>query len=83
MVTIGIDPVIVRFGHVALHWYGVIVALAIGIGTWVTLREATRKGFDREAMFDNIMWIILAAFAGARLFHVADHLSCPWSVGFA
>jgi phosphatidylglycerol---prolipoprotein diacylglyceryl transferase len=77
--TIGIDPVIVRLGHVALRWYGLIVAVAIGVGIWVTLREAKRNGFDHEAMFDNVMWIVLAAFAGARLFHVADH----WSDVFA
>ena len=72
MVTIGIDPIIMRLGHVALHWYGVIVASEIGIGIWLTVQEAKSKGFDQEVMLDNVMWIILAAFAGARLFHVVD-----------
>lgn len=79
MITIGIDPVIIGFGHFALRWYGLIVATAIGIGTWVTLREAERKGFDREAIYSNLLWVMLAAVVGARLFHVADH----WSHTFA
>ncbi len=79
MITIGIDPVIIGFGHFALRWYGLIVATAIGIGTWVTLREAERKGFDRGDITANLLWVMLAAIAGARLFHVADH----WSHTFA
>jgi phosphatidylglycerol:prolipoprotein diacylglycerol transferase len=79
MITIGIDPVIIGVGHFALRWYGLIVAAAIGIGAWVTLGEAERKGFDREAIYNNLLWVLLAAVAGARLFHVADH----WSHTFA
>lgn len=79
MITIGIDPVIVHFGHLALRWYGLIVSAAIGIGLWVTLREAERKGFGQEAIYNNLTWVLLAAVAGARLFHVADH----WSHTFA
>lgn len=79
MVTIGIDPVIIDVGHFALRWYGLIVATAIGVGTWVTLSEAERKGFNRDAVLNNLLWVMLAAVAGARLFHVADH----WSHTFA
>jgi phosphatidylglycerol---prolipoprotein diacylglyceryl transferase len=79
MVTIGIDPVIVHLGHFGLRWYGVIMVAAIAVGTWVTLREAERKGFDRNTVLDGVMWIILSAIVGARLFHVADH----WSDVFA
>lgn len=75
MITIGIDPVIIGSGHFALRWYGLFLATAIGLGTWVTLREAKRKGFDREAIYNNVFWVLLAAIAGARLFHVADHWS--------
>lgn len=73
MVTIGIDPVIIGVGHFAVRWYGLIVATAIGVGAWITLGEAERKGFDREVVYNNLFWAMLAAVAGARLFHVADH----------
>jgi phosphatidylglycerol---prolipoprotein diacylglyceryl transferase len=79
MFTIGIDPVILRFGHFGLHWYGVIVFSAVAVGTWLIAREAARKGFRPEDVYDSALWVLLGAVAGARLFHVIDH----WSHNFA
>jgi phosphatidylglycerol---prolipoprotein diacylglyceryl transferase len=79
MFTIGIDPVIFRLGHFALHWYGVIVFAAVALGTWLIAREAARKGFRPEDVYDSALWVLLGAIAGARLFHVVDH----WTHTFA
>ena len=73
MITIGIDPVIVRLGHFALRWYGVIVALAIGVGLWLAAREGRRKGLRPEHFSDAATWVVIAGFVGARLLHVIDH----------
>lgn len=56
-----------------MRWYGVIVAAAIGLGIWFGAREAERKGFDKDALFDASLWIVLGGLVGARLFHVLDH----------
>jgi phosphatidylglycerol:prolipoprotein diacylglycerol transferase len=79
MITVGIDPVIVHIGHFAIRWYSLIVLSAIFIGMWLTGREAERKGFKKEAIYDNAFWAIAAGVVGARLFHVIDH----WSDTFA
>ena len=73
MITISIDPVIVTIGHFMLRWYGLIVAVAIGVGVWIAWREAKRKGLDEKHFNDALIWIILAGMIGARLFHVIDH----------
>jgi len=73
MITIGIDPVIVRFGHFALRWYGVIVVLAVTIGLWLAAREGRRKGLRSEHFSDAATWVVIAGFVGARLLHVIDH----------
>ncbi|HET7009449.1 MAG TPA: prolipoprotein diacylglyceryl transferase [Anaerolineales bacterium] len=73
MVTINIDPVIFQVGHFAIRWYGLIVAGAIGLASWIAAREANRKGVKSGDFQDGLTWVVLAGLAGARLFHVIDH----------
>lgn len=85
MITIPIDPIIVSFGHLALRWYSLIILAAVFVGLRVVLREASRKGFNRESIYDMVPWLILGGILGARLFHVLDHwqdtfAANPWRV---
>src|SRR3990172_1233236 len=73
MFTISIDPIIFNIGHFALRWYGIILMIAMGIGIWLTAREAERKGFKKDDIYDAALWIIVGGLIGARLFHVLDH----------
>ena len=75
MITISIDPIIFGVGHIALRWYSLILGTAMGVGVWLTAREAERKGFKKEDVYEAAMWIIVAGIIGARLFHVLDHWS--------
>jgi phosphatidylglycerol:prolipoprotein diacylglycerol transferase len=75
MFIISIDPIIFSIGHLAVRWYSLILMIAIGIGIWLTAREAERKGFKKEDVYDVAVWIILGGIVGARLFHVLDHWS--------
>jgi prolipoprotein diacylglyceryl transferase len=79
MVTISIDPIILSIGHFALRWYSLIVMTAIAAGVWLAAREAERKGLEKEAIYDGVLWVVPAGLVGARLFHVLDH----WSHRFA
>jgi phosphatidylglycerol:prolipoprotein diacylglycerol transferase len=73
MITIDIDPVIFSIGHFMLRWYSLIVVTAIITGVWFTAREAERKGFKKENIYDSALYVVLAGLLGARLFHVLDH----------
>ncbi len=73
MITISIDPIIFSIGHFHLRWYSLIVVTAIVVGVWMAVREAGRKGFDKEAVLNSSIYIVLAGIVGARLFHVIDH----------
>jgi phosphatidylglycerol:prolipoprotein diacylglycerol transferase len=73
MITVNIDPMLLHVGHFALRWYGVIVVTAMGVGIWVALREAKRKGLSEYHSADVIPWVIVGGMTGARLFHVVDH----------
>lgn len=75
IVTFSFDPVIVQLGPVQIGWHGVFTVLAIAIGVWWGLRGARRIGVEGEVVDRVLTWAIAGAFIGARLFHVADHLS--------
>ena len=73
MITIGIDPIIFSIGHLHFRWYSLIVITAIIVGVWLSAREAARKGFKKEDIYDAAIWVILGGMIGARLFHMLDH----------
>ncbi len=73
MFTVSIDPIIFHIGHLAIRWYSLILLTAIMVGTWLTAREAARKGFKKDDIYDAAVWIIMGGLIGARLFHVLDH----------
>ena len=73
MITISINPIIFSIGHFIVRWYSLIVISAIGIGVWLAAREAGRKGFNKEEIYDSTLWVVTGGVIGARLFHVLDH----------
>ena len=75
MFTVSIDPIIFNIGHFALRWYSLILTFAIVVGIWLVAREAGRKGFKKDDIYDAAVWIIIGGLIGARLFHVLDHWS--------
>jgi len=79
MFTISIDPIIFSIGYFMVRWYSLILMLAMAAGVWLTAREAERKGFKKEQIYDIAIWIVMAGLFGARLFHVLDH----WTDEFA
>jgi len=83
MITISIDPIILSIGHFMLRWYGLFLVIAVGVGIWVTGREADRKGLKKDDIYENLTWIVVAGLLGARLFHVIDHWPDEWEGGLA
>ena len=79
MLTVSIDPIIFQIGHFAVRWYSLILLTTITVGIWLTAREAERKGFKKEDIYDVAFLIVVGGLIGARLFHVLDH----WSDKFA
>jgi phosphatidylglycerol:prolipoprotein diacylglycerol transferase len=71
-----IDPVIVRFGDVALRWYGVSYVLAFLLAFFV-LRDLSRRGrwpIPADRVGDVLFWGILGVFVGGRLGYVLIYM---------
>lgn len=80
-----IDPVAVSLGPVQIHWYGIMYALAFGLGWWILLRRRHRLGLTSEQVGDFAFACILGVILGGRLGYVlfynpAYYLEHPLSV---
>ncbi len=65
--TIDLDPVILHAGPLMVSWYGVAVALAIVVGSWLALREARRKGLPSDRVESVAIWVF-ALYLGLYAF---------------
>lgn len=94
VIRIGIDP-LVHLGPAAIHWYGVMYAIAF----WVGYRVAVvpwlgRHGVDRPTIDRMVVWTIVVGLIGARLYYVVQsgfgyylthpqHILAVWEGGMA
>ncbi len=69
-----IDPIIFTIPGtgIAIHWYGVLMALGVFAAGWVTAIEVRRHGEDPEYVWDGLIWAIPAGIIGARLWYCAN-----------
>jgi phosphatidylglycerol:prolipoprotein diacylglycerol transferase len=65
-----VSPIVFQIGPFSLHWYGLTMTLAIFLGTFVASRFITRHGRDGSAAWDMLLWVLLPAIIGARLYYV-------------
>jgi phosphatidylglycerol---prolipoprotein diacylglyceryl transferase len=82
---IGLDPIWLRIGPLALRPLGLFALLGLGVGVWLTLR---RTPADREAVFRAASWAIPAAVVSAHVVHVLGwwdyyltHFADIWQLG--
>lgn len=63
-------PILIQIGDFRIRWYGVMIALAFVAGTLLGAREARRKGYNPELIYDLLFYVMIAGIAGARLYYV-------------
>ncbi len=73
MVTVTIDPILFHLGPFAIRWYSLIVMAAVVAGFFIAKREAERKGFSTDHLYDIAGWLFIGGLIGARLFHIIDN----------
>lgn len=66
-------PTIFHLGDQPVHWYPVLMAIAVIVGTAVVMYRGGQLGYDRAMLFDLCWWLTVAGLVGARLtFIVVD-----------
>jgi phosphatidylglycerol:prolipoprotein diacylglycerol transferase len=63
-------PVLFEFGPITLRWYGLLMTAAIAVAVFVTSREVARRGRDPNTVWDMLLWVLVPALIGARLYYV-------------
>lgn len=61
--------------HLSLH--GLFAGLGFVAGSYLMIREASRRGFDAVKITSVLTWALVGAILGARLFTVPAHLGDP------
>lgn len=59
-----------HIGPIALQTWGLMVSLGIAVAIFLAHRKTRRSGLDPNHILDWSFWALVAAFIGARLFHV-------------
>ena len=65
-----IDPVAFRIGPIAIHWYGIIFAVAAVAAAWLATREARRRGEDSDRVWTMLLVAAVGGIIGSRIYHV-------------
>ena len=84
-------PIIAEIGPFTLHSFGVMLAIAILVGTWWLTRETRRLGDPRitvERIQNLVWWIVIGVILGGRLMYCAERIaqgndrfvSQPWTM---
>lgn len=63
-------PIIFEIGPLALRWYGLLIASAVLIGVSLSQYLAKRRGVNPDLLGDLIIWLVLTAIPGARIYYV-------------
>jgi phosphatidylglycerol:prolipoprotein diacylglycerol transferase len=57
-------------GDFTIYYYGIILMTATMLGGWLAAREVERQGHNPEIVWDVLIWLVIGAIIGARLWHV-------------
>lgn len=57
-------------GPLTIYVWGLFVALGIALFLWLVKFEARARQVSYERLLDLSVWVLVAAFVGARVFHV-------------
>lgn len=62
-------------GVLNIHYYGIIMALAVASAFYLALKRSSSFGLSRAKAEDTMFWLIIDGFIGARLYHVLSSAS--------
>jgi phosphatidylglycerol---prolipoprotein diacylglyceryl transferase len=67
-------PEIFHWGLLRITSYGLLLAVAFLVGTWLTLRDARRLRLDEDRVVTLVLVVLVAGVLGARALYVLEHI---------
>jgi phosphatidylglycerol---prolipoprotein diacylglyceryl transferase len=71
-IVLNIDPILLRLGPLAIHWYGLAYVVAILMGFGIARRWAATMGVHEEQLWNVFLWTAIAGLIGGRLYFVVQ-----------
>ncbi|MFH0876600.1 MAG: prolipoprotein diacylglyceryl transferase [Candidatus Omnitrophota bacterium] len=63
-------PILFQCGFLTIYTYGVSVAVAFFVASFLAGREARRRGLDENRIYNLTIFLLVSGIVGARLFYV-------------
>jgi phosphatidylglycerol---prolipoprotein diacylglyceryl transferase len=63
-------PQLFHIGSFAVPTYGVLVAIGVLVGLWVSVRNSTRQGIKAENAWDFGIAVVLAGILGSKILYI-------------
>jgi phosphatidylglycerol:prolipoprotein diacylglycerol transferase len=57
-------------GPIYVRYYAIILIVGVFAGGWLAAREAKRRDYDPDIVWDMLIWLFIGGVVGARLWHV-------------
>ena len=57
-------------GPLHVRFYGIILMLGAVAGAWLATREAKRRGYNPEIVWDLLTYLLIGGIIGARVWHI-------------
>jgi len=67
---VNINPVAFNIGSISVRWYGILMSVAVVIGTYLAMREARRQGVSTDRLLDLVTIGVPVSWIGARIYYV-------------
>ncbi|MEQ2129338.1 prolipoprotein diacylglyceryl transferase [Caldanaerobacter subterraneus KAk] len=65
-----LSPYAFKFGPIAVHWYGIFMAISIAVGGYYLYKQATKLNYDEDFLLNLLMIVVIFGVIGARLMFV-------------
>ena len=74
-------PRLFQIGNFYLPAYGVLVALGVLLGIWISVRNSERQGINGDDAWNLGIFMVLAGIIGAKILYVINE-GIPWREAF-
>lgn len=69
------SPIIFKLGPFVIHWYGLLIVIAISIGFLLINNFGRKHGIRKDDIFNLSIYLIIFGFLGARIYHVLSEMN--------
>jgi phosphatidylglycerol:prolipoprotein diacylglycerol transferase len=65
-------PELFRIGDFPISSFGLMLAIAFLVGSWITAARMREEGLDPELAWNLLVWVMLGGIAGSKLYFAID-----------